>query len=125
MILFVYGTLRQGGSNNKSFLSNSKYLGKDKVKDFALYSIYGLPVIMPKKDWSVVVEVYEINTQTLEEIDRLEGTPFFYKRKEVTSVAGKTGFIYYQENSGNEQVEGRVPMEHGDWKKWSNGIRFT
>lgn len=85
--LFVYGTLKKGFHNHDYYLGEgkSRFLG-DAVTDssFTLY-IEALPFLVREaSDGPVEGELYEIDEDTLYEIDGLEGHPRVYKREFVT-----------------------------------------
>ena len=95
MKLFVYGTLKKGGSNH-GFLTetNSKFLCNYEMKGFDLIDLgYGFPYMMTGNG-SVLGEVYEINQKALDSIDRLEGHPFHYKRY-LTNFNKQVAEMYY------------------------------
>ena len=80
--VFVYGTLRKGYWNH-SLLENSKFLGKAITKE--KYSLFadGIPYVVKIPKTQIIGELYEVDKETLERLDRLEGHPDFYKREEI------------------------------------------
>lgn len=91
MYLFAYGTLRKGRSNH-GYLSNSTYVGNFITScDFSLI-ISNLPFLVKRRSKSGVRgEVYKIDSNTLKNIDRLEGVPDFYNREVITVINEETG----------------------------------
>jgi gamma-glutamylaminecyclotransferase len=80
--LFVYGTLRKGEPTSKTFLNNSKYLGKAYTLDKYLMTIEDkIPYLLEIPYTYITGDLYEIDLQTLRDIDKLEGHPTFYIRK--------------------------------------------
>ncbi len=85
-LVFVYGTLKKG------FFYHDKYLGDGKGEfvstasvgnDYSLY-IDALPfMVREKSDTGVKGELYEVNADTLKNLDDLEGHPIFYKREAI------------------------------------------
>lgn len=97
MRIFVYGTLKRGASNHV-FLKKSKFLGEDRAPG-KLYVPKGMPrhfpYAAPAGEGWIKGEVYSVNAETLERLDRLEGHPNFYCRSAVHLESGKVASIYY------------------------------
>lgn len=113
----VYGSLRQGMGNHR-LLENSKFLGKDKLDGFIMYSLGGFPCIrtvFPEGN-TITVEVYEVDDATFERLDRLEGYPSFYDRKKVGTQYGEA-WIYTIEREKSRPV-----VESGDWVLFRTGV---
>ena len=95
--LFVYGTLKQGYSNNKRLLGNSKFLGRacSVKKAFRLYAD-GIPFLLESaNNWlgnKIIGELYEVTPETLSRCDQLEGHPLFYCREKHLFVL-TSGFV--------------------------------
>lgn len=117
MNVLVYGTLRKGEGNYRHFLDGMEPKVVDMLTNFKMYSLGAFPAIVesPDKNDFVVVELYEIDEVILKKLDRLEGYPRFYNRKEVSTVTGNKGWVYYQEE---KNADGRWELiPGGDWKK--------
>ena len=82
-MVFVYGTLKRGFSNNR-LISGSKFVGEARTEGkFALYES-GIPFVIEDEQVSQISgEVYEVDEKTLAQLDRLEGHPNWYCRKMV------------------------------------------
>ena len=77
--VFVYGTLKQGWGNNR-LLPPGTFLRKYTTEPlFTMWDIGGLPALTRGAD-RVLGELYEIDGDTLSDLDRLEGHPHFYQR---------------------------------------------
>lgn len=113
MIVAVYGTLRNGGSNFR-LLKNSKFITNLKLKGFDLFDLGYFPGAKLGSK-SILVELYEIDQQTLKNLDYLEGyrgpnNSNHYNRISITSQ-GYTFYIYtYCLKTNNNQL-----IESGDW----------
>lgn len=73
--VFVYGTLKRGGSNHL-FLTGQRYLGEARtVPGFTLYSLGDYPgmVRAPGDPDGVTGELWSVDDTCLAELDRLEG----------------------------------------------------
>lgn len=73
--VFVYGTLKRGGSNH-AFLAGQRYLGDARTAPgFTLYSLGDYPgmVRAPGDTTGVTGELWVVDDGCLAELDRLEG----------------------------------------------------
>jgi gamma-glutamylcyclotransferase (GGCT)/AIG2-like uncharacterized protein YtfP len=119
MKIFVYGTLMQGRSNHDYFLSTGQFHGLGVLKEYGLYEVSSYPGIQPLTGASVIGELYEVDQETKENLDRLEGEGSLYIATKVTVWQGDTqvrdvlGYVY------NLSVEHAplVPIENQPWKE--------
>lgn len=91
-LVAVYGTLKKGYSNYNHYLTNSKHIGKGETKDKYPLVISGLPYLLEKKGQghNVEVDVFKVSSTVLASLDRLEGHPRWYRRKQIEiNVKGK------------------------------------
>ena len=105
--LFVYGTLKQGHGNHKYFLSKAKLLGKFITPPkYTMYSLGGFPGVIDAGETSIHGEVYEVTDEEFARIDRLEGYPSMYTRKQIDTDYGKAWiYIWNYDTKGLEKVE--------------------
>lgn len=91
-IVGVYGTLRKGLSNS-GHLRNAKFISKAYTQNPYPLEVSGLPYLhdVVGAGKKVVLEVYAVNKDTLETLDRLEGHPRHYARKQITLNLEKGG----------------------------------
>ena len=93
-LLFVYGTLKQGFSQNV-MLNNAKYLGVAKTSPcYGMYVFRGYPALVTKTlaetseiqaNSSIFGEIYEVDEATLQLIDVYEGVERnLFKREVIT-----------------------------------------
>jgi gamma-glutamylaminecyclotransferase len=84
--VFVYGSLKRGFSNH-SIIQNSKFMGNTETADrnYRMFSLSYFPTVAEteKEDFSIIGELYEVDAQTLHELDLLEGNGHLYNRKLV------------------------------------------
>jgi gamma-glutamylaminecyclotransferase len=87
-VIAVYGTLKKGYGNHNYYLGDSKMLGKGHTKSKYPLVVEGLPYLVDEqgKGHNVAVEVYKVNDKTLEQLDRLEGHPNWYCRRQIPIV---------------------------------------
>ncbi len=76
--VFVYGTLKKGFHNHHLLEGHE---GKDAIAlGIELYEGPGIP-FAKEGDGKIMGELYEVDCNSLEKLDQLEGHPFFYCRK--------------------------------------------
>lgn len=114
MRVFVYGTLKSGFYNHHH-LSKAKFLGEYYTPPkYAFYDLGYYPAMTNEnKRISVKGEVYQVDKNTLRELDLLEGVPELYQR--IMLRCGKYGQCYtYIMN----KVPSNVPLIlNGEWDK--------
>ncbi|HEY9816912.1 MAG TPA: gamma-glutamylcyclotransferase family protein [Candidatus Obscuribacterales bacterium] len=120
-LAFVYGSLKQGFGNHR-LLKASTFLGEAKLSQCgAMYSLGGFPAVtLGKRVSPIHGELYEIDENTLDALDSLEGHPHFYQRTEVDvlqededGVYRVRAFVYLMEpNSGYLRGD---PIKDGVW----------
>lgn len=99
-LVAVYGTLKKGYSNYYSFLTGSKYVAKGTTKNKYPLIVSGLPYLIEDigKGHNVEVDIFKVSDSKLKDLDRLEGHPIWYCRKQIEVVVGKktlTCWIYF------------------------------
>jgi len=117
-LLFVYGALRKGASNDWR-MAEARWLGPAEV-DGILVAIDWYPGLVLGAGGKVKGEVYEIGPELLKELDAFEGIGLEddrngeYERVEVSvEVGGVMREVWiYQWLKG---VEGYQVVESGDW----------
>lgn len=116
--VICYGTLRQACSNHH-IIQGSTFLGTGKlIKPATMYSNRSFPILSftPTSSHSIVVEVYQVDTNTLKRLDQLEGYPQWYARseEEVHLENGEKiiGWVYHQ---AFEKHRLQLIVESGDW----------
>lgn len=119
----VYGTLRKGFGNNL-LLGNSKLIDTA-LSEFwgTMYSSGGFPILSLDEPLSkVVVEIFTIENEVVfEDLDGLEGYPYWYNRSIKTfNINGEKieAWIYHQEN-----ITGLDTVDSGDWKEFVEARR--
>jgi len=89
-LVFVYGSLKRNQGNH-SLLSGSDYLGDFDTREpvFDMIGLGYFPAVLNGGDSYIRGELYEVDDDTLERLDCLEGHPRFYERQQ-TGVADTT-----------------------------------
>lgn len=118
--IMVYGTLKRGRGNHGT-LGNSIFLGEAVTvsKEFSMFD-GGFPFVSDSfhgdHNGSVVGELYETdNKSILSNLDRLEGYPYLYDKRQVdvTTMDGITyiATIYVASDGSNARLATKVPMK--------------
>ena len=120
-LVSVYGSLRKKQSNYEYHLSNSTYKGTFTTEpEYTMHSLSYYPGLKLNGNTSIVMEVYEVDEDTLKNLNRLEGycpgeKSTFYDRIEINTPWGKAfTYIYVNELSKDSIVES------GDWVEFKN-----
>lgn len=109
--VFVYGTLKSGYGNNR-LLKTSTFLGEAVLPDHIAYyygSIGSFPFVVKNKGTSVTGEVYEVDQETLQSLDYLEG----YREHSKSNFYDRTMAIVDMQDGSKEQVF--YYLGHKDW----------
>lgn len=122
--VFVYGTLKQGHGNHR-LLAQAKFLGRCAVEGpHRLVSLGGFPGLVEKPNLDphkIVGEVYQVNEDTLQALDFLEGHPRFYERRKV-STPFKNAWTYYLPEAYLDN--GAYPQVGACWRPNAEEIAF-
>lgn len=98
-LVAVYGSLKQGNGNHL-LLDGSEFKGVDgTLPEYTMYSMGGFPCVTEGGSTSIHVEVYEVEDGVFNRLDRLEGYPSFYNRKEIDTMYGKAWMYYIKDGS--------------------------
>ena len=112
--VFVYGTLLSGEPNHR-LLADAELVGAARTEpEFELVSLGAFPAMVPGGGTAVAGEVYEVDPDTLDALDRLEGHPRFYRRHAVRLDDGGEVLAYLLTP---DQVRGRPRITSGDWRR--------
>ena len=87
-LLFVYGTLKRGGSNHR-FLAGQKFLGAaHTVAGFTLYALDGYPGLVRAPDAAGVTgELWAVDAACLAKLDEFEGVDEGLYARETIALA--------------------------------------
>jgi gamma-glutamylcyclotransferase (GGCT)/AIG2-like uncharacterized protein YtfP len=108
--VFVYGTLRRGGSNHR-LLGNAHYLGlHHTAARYTMYRLGPYPGVVEGGSSPIRGEVYAVGFGLLQRIDRLEDYPRMYRRVLIPSPYGRAWIYLYQGSCRD-----RDPVIGGDW----------
>ena len=100
-LVAVYGTLKKGHNNYYNYLTDSKFVASGTTKDKYPLIINRLPFMVDEvgHGHNVHVDVFKVCEETLDRLDRLEGHPNWYRRKQIEIVTKKgttlTCWLYF------------------------------
>ena len=120
-LVAVYGSLRKKQSNYEYHLSNSTYKGTFTTEpEYTMHSLSYYPALKLNGNTSIVMEVYEVDEETLKNLNRLEGycpgeKSTFYDRIEIDTPWGKAFTYIYVNELSKESI-----VESGDWVGFKN-----
>lgn len=118
-LVACYGSLRRGMGNYHYYLSDSDYKGTFTTEpEYTLHSLSCYPGLKQNGNHSVVMEVHEVDEETLTNLNRLEGYRYgepatFYDRIEIDTPWGKAFTYIYVNPLSKDSI-----VESGDWKKY-------
>ena len=111
--VFVYGSLLAGEPNHP-VLGRAALVGAATTEPrFSLHDLGAFPAMVEGGSHAVAGEVYEVDRQTLADLDRLEGHPRFYRRAPIVLADGTSAETYLLTRA---QVEGRPVVTTGSWR---------
>lgn len=111
--VFVYGTLRAGYNNHRTFLMTGddvRHVSKGRTVQKFTMRASGIPFVNKDDPRSHIIgEVYCVSDDKLKHLDRLEGHPDWYVR-ELTSIKLDSGtiinaWLYFNEETRCDVVE--------------------
>ena len=124
--VFVYGTLKSGGEVRglNQFGDGAEIVGKAKTvyPDYDMADLGAFPGVFLGGEYHIQGEVWEVDEETMKDLDAIEGYPNFYKRQLTHTTEGKA-WMYYLEGKEYEQYkgirgEGTQVEENGDTLIW-------
>jgi gamma-glutamylcyclotransferase (GGCT)/AIG2-like uncharacterized protein YtfP len=122
--VFVYGTLKSGGELRglDRFGDGATIVGKAKTvyPDYEMADLGAFPGVFLNGEFHIEGEVWEVDDDTMEDLDAIEGYPDFYNRQLTHTTEGKAWMYYlagdtyksYKGERGNQVVE------DGDTLRW-------
>ena len=115
--IFVYGTLRRGEYNNR-LLEGAKFKGVfNTVPEYELRNFGVFPGLMQDGSTSIRGEVYEVDNETLSDLDFHEGHPTFYCRS-LIELEDYSDTVEAYVISNHPRYHKELPIIHsGDWKE--------
>lgn len=105
--VFVYGTLKKGDTRRglDRWATGVAFVGPavTSKSSYSLYSLGAFPAVELNGNSQISGEVWSVDDTTLEDLDRIEGYPDFYKRTQIDTTQGRA-WIYYIPNIESYQA---------------------
>jgi gamma-glutamylaminecyclotransferase len=103
-LVFVYGTLRKGHCNHHLLKDASCYgVGKTETC-YAMYLKNGYPYITSSEArYPIAGELYSVDEDTLRALDKFEGHPRYYERRQTPVIVGEkryNAWVYFRDPPG-------------------------
>jgi len=127
-LVAVYGSLRSG-MHNQYVLGQSKSLGTFNSEPiYTMYDVGGsYPAIIEKGCSSILMEIYEVNEEVKEKLDRLEGysdsknlVDNYYNKVVIETPYGQAYLYVFNSSVKNFDI-----VEIGDWVEYKKQIKKT
>lgn len=121
----VYGSLRKG-FHNHSLIENSTFLGEFKTEPiYQLFSLGSFPGVYKGGNIPLTLEVYEVDDQTANRVDMLEGyfednppEQNYYNKEIIETPFGEAGIYLYGLGVGVPNP--KAVVESGDWAEYKS-----
>jgi gamma-glutamylcyclotransferase (GGCT)/AIG2-like uncharacterized protein YtfP len=119
--LFVYGKLRQGGALPMAdHFAGSRSVG-NATADGSLYDLGQYPsLVLDGSGSRVLGEVYEIDDETLKQLDAIEASAGYYRTQEKVTAGGRRLACWIYLPDPNVSVGGKL-IGSGDWIAYKKG----
>jgi gamma-glutamylcyclotransferase (GGCT)/AIG2-like uncharacterized protein YtfP len=121
-LVFVYGTLRRGGVRSMPELfRGAKLVGEASVKG-SLYDLGPHPLLLLEESEgsgsSVLGELYEVDEGLLNELDEMEASSDYLRRRAEVSLGGRT-LTCWTYAPDPESFPDRTLIASGDWIEYA------
>lgn len=118
-LVFVYGTLRRGGAGAMSGrFPAAKFIAETQVSG-SLYDLGDYPgLVLDESNLLVVGEVYEVDDETLKELDEFEASSH-YRRKQVEVSLDRRRTVCWTYEPDPEFHSPRKLIASGDWMEYA------
>ncbi len=112
-LVFVYGSLLSGMHNHR-VLDGARLVGSGRTPPrFTLRDLGAFPALVAGGNTAVAGEIYAVDGEILERLDRLEEHPVHYRREPVQLEDGPIAYAYIYVARPREHARA-IPS--GDWR---------
>ncbi len=120
-LVFVYGTLRRGGSNNFR-MDGFSWIGPAAVNGH-LYEVSWYPaLVLDENAGEVVGDLYKVSEEGLAALDEFEGSEYRRTRTMVQNSDNEAESAWVW--AWNKPTEGLQPIPGGDWLMVDPGVNL-
>lgn len=118
-LVFIYGSLRQACEHSMSVrFPNSKFMGNATVNGL-LFDLGAYPGLRSNKsDPKVVGEVYEVDDELLDELDRFEVSSNYLRKETVAQLGEQTKVCWVYEPDPEYYSLSKL-ITNGDWVEYA------
>jgi len=123
--VFVYGTLKSGGQIRglNQFGDGAVIVGKAQTvyPDYDMIDLGAFPGVVKGGTYKIQGEVWEVDDETMQDLDAIEGYPDFYNREVTMTTQGKAWMYYLPRDTyaGYENVDSpQVEIINDEVKMW-------
>jgi gamma-glutamylcyclotransferase (GGCT)/AIG2-like uncharacterized protein YtfP len=118
-LVFVYGTLRQGGVRAMpNIFPDSKFIGNANVSG-SLYDLGAYPgLLLDESNSSVIGEVYEVDDEILNKLDDIEASSY-YRRRQVEVSLDNHRMICWVYEPDSKFYPHRILITSGNWIEYA------
>ncbi len=109
--VFVYGTLRKGGSNHFR-MATAELAGEGRIAG-RMYRISWYPALVTGGEGSVRGELYTVPDEHLQALDQFEGPDYRRRKVSVSIVSGEETSAWVWEWTGT--LEDAEAIDGDDW----------
>jgi len=127
-LVFVYGSLLRGLPNHR-LLTRARLVGAGSVRGLELYDYapgsFPAACRAPRTSYSsssVAGELYEVTSEELERLDRLEGHPGFYRRVRAHVLVGSDTVRAWVYVIRRRELVRRRRIVSGSWRAHIGGV---
>ena len=118
-LVFVYGTLRRGGSNNYR-MDACRWIGPAAVNGL-LYEVSWYPaLVLDEKAGEVIGDLYEVSEEGIATLDEFEGSEYKRTRTMVQNAEDEAESAWVW--AWDKDTEGLQPIPGGDWLLVDPGV---
>ena len=114
-LVAVYGSLRSGQPNHRLLTQYETLSTERSVPEFTMISLGGFPGLIAGRS-AVVLELYEVDSDTMQQLDWLEGYPDFYNRRIIDTSRGDA-WVYFLADPDLHRYRNQEVVESGDWNE--------
>lgn len=122
ILVGVYGTLKRGFYNHH-LLEKAEFIKTTVIPDgnYCLYDLGSFPAVKVvlygnEETTPVTVEIFQVDKETFDNLDRLEGYPSFYNRVLIETPEGYHAWLYVMSSEQLSYHKGKSIIPDGNYK---------